>query len=106
MQRLEKDNEALQGFLIGRGPKIRENTQGKKQKISEIEQLAVSNSTGSIDWNSEAELTKSHVMIRKMIISLMYTSLIVMTIKLIYMTIRLIYMWMGRVKCGVLVALM
>ena len=39
VQRLEKDNEAMQGFLIGRGPKIRKNTQGKKQKITEIEQL-------------------------------------------------------------------
>ena len=59
VQRLEKDNEAMQGFLIGSGPKIRKNTQDKKQKITEIEQLAVSNSTGSTDWNREAELIKS-----------------------------------------------
>jgi hypothetical protein len=54
-----KITKRCKDFLIGRGPKIRKNTQGKKQKISEIEQLAVSNSTGSIDWNREAELTKS-----------------------------------------------
>ena len=32
-------------FLIGRKPKIDKNTQGKKQKMIVIEQLAVSNST-------------------------------------------------------------
>ena len=31
----------------------------KKQKVILIEQLAVSNSTGSTDWNGEAELIKS-----------------------------------------------
>ena len=46
-----------------------ENTQGKKQEMIVIEQLAVSNSTyavlnqelnwGSTDWNKEAELIKS-----------------------------------------------
>ena len=54
-------------FLIGRKQKIRKNTQGKKQKMIVIEQLAVSNSTvlnqelnwGSTDWNKEAELIKS-----------------------------------------------
>ena len=51
----------MQGLLIGREPKIRKNTQGKKQKIIVIEQLAVSNlnSTGSVDWNIEAELIQS-----------------------------------------------
>ena len=60
-------NATEQTNMIGRTPKIRENMQGKKQKIPVIEQLAVSNSTvlnqelnwGSIDWNKEAELIKS-----------------------------------------------
>ena len=62
-----KITKRCKDFLIGRTPKIRENTQGKKQKITVIEQLAVSNSTvlnqelnwGSTDWNKEAELIKS-----------------------------------------------
>ena len=62
-----KITKRCKDFLIGRTPKIRENTQGKKQKITVIEQLVVSNSTvlnqelnwGSTDWNKEAELIKS-----------------------------------------------
>ena len=54
-------------FLIGRKPKIRKNTQGKKQNMIVIEQFAVSNSTvlnqelnwASTDWNKEAEIMKS-----------------------------------------------
>ena len=65
-QRLEKDNEAMKGLLIGKEPKIRKSTQGETQKITVIEQLAVSNSTvlnqelkwGSTGWNREAELIK------------------------------------------------
>ena len=57
-----KITKRCKDFLIGRTPKIRENTQGKKQKITVIEQLAVSNSTvlnqelnwRSTDWNKEA----------------------------------------------------
>ena len=53
--------------MIGKEPKIRKNTQGKTQKITVIEQLAVSNSRvlnqelnwGSTDWNKESELIKS-----------------------------------------------
>ena len=45
-QGLEKDNEAMQDFLIGREPDICKDTQGKKQKIIvTAEQLAASNST-------------------------------------------------------------
>ena len=66
-QRMEKDKKQCKDFLIGRKPKIRKNTQGKKQKMIVIEQLAVSNSTvlnqelnwGSTDWNKEAEIIKS-----------------------------------------------
>ena len=64
---MEKDKKRCKDFLIGRKPKIDKNTQGKKQKMIVIEQLAVSNSTvlnqelnwGSTDWNKEAELIKS-----------------------------------------------
>ena len=62
-----KITKRCKDVLIGRGPKIRKNTQGKEQKVTVIEQLAVSNSTilnrelnwGSTDWNREAELIKS-----------------------------------------------
>ena len=62
-----KITKQCKDFLIGRKQKIRKNTQGKKQKMIVIEQLAVSNSTvlnqelnwGSTDWNKEAELIKS-----------------------------------------------
>ena len=40
-----KITKRCKDFLIGRGPKIRKNTQGKEQKVTVIEQLAVSNST-------------------------------------------------------------
>ena len=42
-----KITKQCKDFLIGRKPKIRnyKNTQGKKQKVIVIEQLAVSNST-------------------------------------------------------------
>ena len=54
-------------FRIGRKPKIRTNTQGKKQKMIVIEQFVVSNSTvlnqelnwGSTDWSKDAEIIKS-----------------------------------------------
>ena len=62
-----KIKKRCKDFLIGRKPKIDKNTQGKKQKMIVIEQLAVSNSTvlnqelnwGSTDWNKEAEIIKS-----------------------------------------------
>ena len=63
---MEKDKKQCKDFLTGRKPKIRTNTQGKKQKMIVIEQFAVSNSTvlnqklnwGSTDWNNEAEIIK------------------------------------------------
>ena len=59
-----KITEQRKDFLIGRKPKIRKNTQGKKMIV--IEHLAVSNSTvlnqelnwGSTDWNKDAEIIK------------------------------------------------
>ena len=62
-----KITKRCKDFLIGREPNIRKNTSSKTQKITVIEQLAVSNSTvlnqehnwGSTDWNREAELIKS-----------------------------------------------
>ena len=62
-----KIKKRCKDFLIGKKPKIDKNTQGKKQKMIVIEQLAVSNSTvlnqelnwGSTDWNKEAEIIKS-----------------------------------------------
>ena len=66
---LRGEDKQCKGFLIGRKPKIRKNTQGKEQKMIVIEQVAVSNSTAlnqelnwgstDVDWNKDAEIIKS-----------------------------------------------
>ena len=64
---MEKDKKQCKDFLTGRKPKIRTNTQGKKQKMIVIEQFVVSNSTvlnqelnwEGTDWNKEAEIIRS-----------------------------------------------